>query len=172
MKRYRDKVLWQWGFTLERAEPFHHLLIATLTTITSTSAGFKKSQRTCAATYSPFWLRSAINSLSSWHHRMVAGSHQLYAQQLSHRSGSWECTVTPLFSTPLVSHGMFSVLRDCPAAVSNWASLSALTRGLLAWLTHSIMSKPHSMFCNYLHRHSFTAASLLVHASKFGASSL
>lgn len=58
----------------------------------------------------------------SWCHCTVASSHHLCAKLWSHCCRGWERTITPLFSS------VFLLLEACPAAISNGALLSELTR--------------------------------------------
>lgn len=44
------------------------------------------------------------------------------AKLCQHRSGGWEHTVMPLFSTLLVSCNMLSLFKASPTAISNWLS--------------------------------------------------
>lgn len=59
--------------------------------------------------------------------RMQA-NHQTYAKLQNDRSGGWGRIEMPVYSTPQVSHGVFSVLTACPAQISDWVPLSALSR--------------------------------------------
>lgn len=54
---------------------------------------------------------------------MVAAGCWLHAKLYSHWSGAWEHTVTAPSFTLLVSHDMFSLLRACPAVISDWVFL-------------------------------------------------
>lgn len=55
-------------------------------------------------------------------------SHGSLCKATKQHSGGWKQMTAPLFSAPLVSYGVFSLLRGFPTVVSNAVSLSPLTR--------------------------------------------
>lgn len=55
-----------------------------------------------------------------------------------------ECIISAFFPTPLISHTVFSLLRACPVAISNWISLAVLVRGhrhnWLGWQRQNVVT--------------------------------
>lgn len=79
------------------------------------------------------WQRLLLQS-----HRMVASSCPLWAKLPNHCSGGWE-RIVALLLIPLISHGEFSLLEACPAAISDRVSRFALAKNYY----HSLFGLQH-----------------------------
>lgn len=81
---------------------------------------------------------------------MVAASHWLSVKLWNHRFAGWERIVAPLFSTQLVSDGVFSPFRTSPVAISNWVPLLRIP-GANSLINSGKNTETSSYLCNCLH---------------------